>query len=76
MELHQQTKAEAILSSKLEGDKELSRRFETQQKIIEDIHRWKNIVSSVLKWAIVALSGGSITLMFKLLYDFVVAHWK
>lgn len=67
---------ETILSSKAEGDKELYKRFEAQQKIIEDIHRWKSVVSSVLKWAIVALAGGSITLMFKLLYDFVVAHWK
>jgi len=47
-----------------------------QQSIIDDMQRWRSNISSIGKWSAVALGGGAVTLMFKLIYDYVTNHWK
>lgn len=43
---------------------------------VKDLKRWKNLVNRVMKWFAVAVGGGVITLVGKLLYDFVSGHIK
>lgn len=55
---------------------ELGRKVAQQQTLIDDVQRWRSNVTSIGKWASVALGGGVVTLLFKLAYDFVTNHWK
>ncbi|MFA6050908.1 MAG: hypothetical protein WC761_07010 [Candidatus Paceibacterota bacterium] len=48
----------------------------TQQQTLDELVKWKTTLSSAGKWFAAALIGASISLMFKLLYDTIIQHWK
>jgi hypothetical protein len=48
----------------------------SQQKTLDELMKWKTTLSSAGKWFAAALIGASISLMFKLLYDTIIQHWK
>lgn len=41
---------------------------------VKDLKRWKGLVNRVTKWIVVAVGGGAVTLIGKLLYDFISGH--
>lgn len=51
-------------------------KFEEQQKLLDEVIKWKSTFSSVIKWIFVALGGGIVTLIFKILYVSLTAHLK
>ena len=57
-------------------DQQVATSLLTQQKQLDELVKWKSIVSSAGKWLLAALVGACISLMFKLLYDAIILHWK
>ena len=62
-------------SAKTSGT-EIQKKLDDQQKKIENIDSWKNTANSIFKAIVMGLGGGVMTIVGKLLYDYVVVHWK
>lgn len=59
-----------------EADHQVTTSMLAQQKQLDDLVKWKTTVSSAGKWLIAAFITASVSLMFKLLYDAIILHWK
>ncbi len=59
-----------------EADHQVTASMLAQQKQLDDLVKWKTTVSSAGKWLIAAFVTASVSLMFKLLYDAIILHWK
>lgn len=58
------------------ADTKMSETIQSHQKTIDDLMKWKTTISAIGKWFAAALIGATISLMFKLLYDAIILHWK
>lgn len=59
-----------MMETNLSGLKSISE----QQKVIDDLVKYRNRVNSVLKWVGVSLGGAVVSLLFKFLYDLIQGH--
>lgn len=53
---------------------QLNDKIRAQQKTIETLELWKSNVTSMVKWSVTTISASLITIVAKILYDYVVAH--
>jgi uncharacterized phage infection (PIP) family protein YhgE len=65
---HTKTKEEEDVETKKTTEIQLA-----HQKAIDSLVSWKDTVSSVAKWVGVALGGGTVSLIFKVIYDLLHA---
>jgi hypothetical protein len=54
--------------------KDLESTVKTQAGEIKALLEWKNKVSGAVRWGLVTLAGGGVTVIGKLLYDFLSGH--
>jgi hypothetical protein len=59
--------------SSAEG-KEIHKKVESHQNTIESLERWKGNVNSLGKWTLAAIAGGTITIIFRAVYELFIVQ--
>lgn len=63
------TQTEKSVAQNKSDDKEIQKKVEEQQLTLSNLEKWRGNVQSVGKWALVAIGGGIVTMLFKALSD-------
>ena len=71
-----QTYTSKAVDETVNDENELASKFNVQDQRITTLTERSQTTREITKWVSSAIAGGVIVLLFKILYTWIVAHWK